>query len=114
MKTLKSIIVIVLVTIFSFTSVFSSETSDDKNSLNKQIQSLIKYPKNGFEAGLEGKVFIVYRVTEDNTIQVDNAFSSNSELKLYVINSLEGKKIESTTDNVDKQYTISVVFNFVD
>lgn len=114
MRTLKSILTIAAFVIFSVSLSNAANILDGEKTLSEQVQSYIKYPKSGYEDGLEGKVFVVYSITIDNTIKVETLISPNDELKDYVKNSIDGKIVMIENNNPEEQHALSVVFEFVD
>ncbi len=111
MKNVKLSLLAVLFTASSF--VFASANTVISNDpVNQQVKELVKYPNFGYDENLEGKVTLVYSITSDNQIKIENIFGKNQELKDYVRKSIEGKTVNNENVSSEENYAISFVFEF--
>jgi len=110
MNSIKLSLLTVLLVFISFTMVGAKNS--DRKSLNKQVREYVKYPDFGYETKFEGKVMLVFSIINENQIKVENVIGGSSELKQYLINSLEGKLINVDNQQIKDNYVLSFEFVF--
>jgi uncharacterized protein YxeA len=113
MKKVKLTLLAVLIVMFSSAQVATSSFSV-KNPLKKQIRDYVKYPEFGHENQLEGKVILVFSISDDNQIKVENIISKNTQLSEYIIKSLEGKTVSTENEEVKDLYAMSFEFKYAE
>jgi len=112
MKNVKLTLLAVLFVVFSFAVVNATNPVIDNNPLNEQVKDYIKYPEFGRENNLEGKVIVVYTITSQNQIKVEQVICKNEELGNYVKSSLDGKTVNIENEHQVVNYAISFVFEY--
>lgn len=111
MKNVKLSLLAVLFTASSF--VFANANTVTSNDpVIEQVKGFVKYPNFGYDENLEGKVTLVYSITSDNQIKIEQIFGKNQELKDYVRKSLEGKTVNNENALSNENYAIAFVFEF--
>ncbi len=80
------------------------------SELGSQIINLVNYPE--FARNLMGsqEVIIHFTVDENYQIHMLDTQGSNARLSTYVKSMLEGKEVHTSTDRINKDFRIKLVF----
>ncbi len=113
MKSIKSILLVAMFAILSYTSVNATNEPVTESSLVQQIKQSIQYPSVDDNEGVEGTVKVSFFVDAQNQINVINVASANTMLANYVKSSLNGKKVTVNADQIGVKYSTDVVFKYV-
>ena len=108
MKTIKTLVLVALITFSSQISAYANNPSDDLKSVSQQIEKLLKYSHNIIYD--EVIVNIKFKVDKNNEIVVISDDSNNSDISKFIKTSLNLKEISLDKENNYRFYSVPIKF----
>lgn len=115
-KTMKNLVVIIVVAMLSFTTVVSAKeppavAAKLPSQLKEVISENLNYPRNAKSQNLEGDVWMKICVTDDSRIKVVDISATNQELGSYVKEELSSIYVDNPGCKAGQVYYLKVKFD---
>ena len=109
MKTFRISLILAL-SLFVSAQSFAAPIDDNSKNLRKEIAKMIEAPDlSSFDLS-ETYVFINFTVNDNNEIVVQNIKADNEEIRLFVYNNLNKRKVNAEGLSTDTNYNLKVAF----
>ncbi|GEM_PF-3625991 len=105
MKNSKTILIVLLVSISTFSIAGYGETH-----FKKKIENHIMYPTLKNDQKVNAKVHVEFTVNEKGEIMIDKINSTNNEINDYVVAKLHEFKVEKGNEVIGKSYKFNFSF----
>lgn len=110
---LTTVISALFVVFFTFPLTAGKPVVSTADKVQKIIRESIKYPDRARKACCQGKVDVIFTVTDEGRISIIKTFSNNEDIEELVRKQLSDICCKGFKPNIKEQYKVTISFKLI-